>query len=698
MRDMMGLALVKGLRLERERGRVILMCVVAALLMHYVAPGMALAISSEQVNARLARHARCVETSVAAQMRLSPSLAPNTRLCGGTGQSGHVLEHDAVALRPDEVVRYVVRLDRPQTQMVDISVTVSDVASGTIDFVLPTWRPGRYEILDPAGTVREVRAESGSGESLGVEKVHKSAWRVTTGDAEVVTLHYRVYANSIANRTRHVDDTHAFLSGSTVFMMPGDRRTRPIRVTVEAPPGWRTTTGLEEDPASPGTFLAANYDVLVDSPLEIGIHDLIRFDVDGVPHEIALWGRGDWKEGKWGRDRLVNDFSAIVRSQRDIFGRLPYSRYVFIVHVGPGLRGGTEHLNSTIMQTSPATFESDSAYERFLGLVSHEFFHTWNVKQFRPAGIQPYDYVHENYTDLLWVAEGTTSYYDDLTLARTGLIPLTRYFRMIADAHGTLRTTPGRVHQSLAESSFDAWIKFNKPTPDSPNSTISFYSKGALVSLMLDMELRRHTDNRVSLDDVMREMFEAFPLSGPGYTTRELLDLLVRVSGLNFDEFFERYVSGTDELPLEEALSVAGMRLRFEPDRERPEVAYIGLRVSDRSGLAHVDTVLSDGPAYAAGVMHGDEIIAINGVRFRAGDLDRRTSAMKPGDEVRLMLLRRDEVREIRFVAASRENGRWTLTRDRQATEAQRAVYGSWLKHPWPGEERRDDAEPASDP
>ena len=628
---------------------------------------------------------------------VSSAAAQASRLCATLLLTLLILFFCATAARADDIVRYHIRIDQPQTQMVDISVTVRDVSTDTIDFVLPTWRPGRYEILDTAGTIREVRAVNGDGESLDIEKIHKSAWRVKTHSAAVVTISYRVYANSITNRTRHVDDTHAFLSGSSVFMMPGDRRTRPIRVSIDAPPGWRTATGLEHDPAVPGTFIAANYDVLVDSPLEIGIHERIEFDVDGLPHEIILWGRGDYRDGEFGRERLIKDFSAIIRDQIAMFGRAPYSRYVFMVHVGPGLSGGTEHLNSTIMLTSPATFERAASYERFLGLVSHEYFHTWNVKQFRPAGIHPYDYNRENYTDLLWVVEGTTSYYDDLSLVRAGLITPTRYFRMLADAAGSLESTPGRHHQSLAESSFDAWIKFNRATPDSPNSTISFYSKGALVSLMLDLELRRRTANRASLDDVMRELFEAFPLDGPGYTTRDLLDILARRSDSDFTEFFAAFVSGVQELPLADALAVAGLKLEFEPDDDKPEQAYVGLRLSDRGGLAVVDAVLADGPAYTAGVMHGDEIIAFNGQRLRPADLDRRVEALKPGAAVRLTLIRRDELRDIEFVAGARPNGRWNLTRDRDAAEAQRAVYKSWLKQPWPGERSNDEQEDDAD-
>jgi len=401
----------------------------------------------------------------------------------------------------DRPIEYRVAITRPTTQMVDVSMTVLDVERRTLDVAMPTWRPGKYEILDPAGTVREVRAFDGDGTPLPIEKIRKSVWRITTGGAETVRVDYRIFADSLRDRTRHVDDTHAFLSGESVFMFPMGRREDASVIHIEAPEHWSVASGLEPAEGDDRTLLAPNYDVLVDTPIEVGEHEVIEFEVSDTPHEIVLWG--EWDECD--RERLVEDFSKIVEVQRDIFGELPYERYVFLVHVGRGAGGGTEHLNSTIMQTRSASIEgsvdNSGAYQRFLGLVSHEFFHTWNVKQFRPAGIQPYDYLTENYTKLLWVAEGTTSYYDDLTLARAGLMKESRYFDRIADSIGGFLQRPGRKIQSLEESSFDAWIKFTKGSQDDYNTEISFYSHGAMVSLVLDMRLRETTGNRVSLDD-----------------------------------------------------------------------------------------------------------------------------------------------------------------------------------------------------
>ena len=306
-------------------------------------------------------------------------------------------------------VSYEISLPAPQTQMVEMTLHVDEVDGATLDLALPTWRPGYYSIIDPAGSVREVRAFDDRDRPLAIEKVRKSAWRITTGGAETVRVAYRVYCNSLDDRTRHVDDTHAFLSGSSVFLYPPKRRDDPITVSITAPAHWRVATGLEPVPGARRTFEAASYDVLVDSPFEIGVHDLLEFDVDGVPHEIAIWG-----DAEYDAETLERDFATIVRAQTAVFGMTPYERYVFLVHVAPGIGGGTEHLNSTIMQTRPGTFDDEDRYERFLGLVSHEMFHTWNVKQLRPAGLAPYDYDRENYTSLLWVAEGTTSYYDDL--------------------------------------------------------------------------------------------------------------------------------------------------------------------------------------------------------------------------------------------------------------------------------------------
>ena len=331
--------------------------------------------------------------------------------------------------------------------------------------------------------------------------------------------------------------------------------------------------------------------------------------------------------------------------------------------------------------------ENPEAYKTFLSVVSHEFFHTWNVKQFRPAGIHPYDYLRENYTDLLWVVEGTTSYYADLTNVRVGISKLDDYLKILSDAIHAMRNRPGARVQSLAESSFDAWIKFSRSTPDDANFTVSFYDVGALASLLMDMELRSRTQNRVSLDDVMREMYRRFPLSGNGYTTASMIALLETISQSRWDDFFARYINGTDQYPFESALETVGLDLSIQPEKKGDPIiqaSYAGLNLADRNGSAVVRSVLSDGPAYAAGVVLGDEIVAVNGRRVSASQFDECIELLEPGDTVTLHIIRRDELRTLSFKLAGKPNGRWTVVHMKDPTDSQKAAYQSWLHQEWP--------------
>ena len=618
------------------------------------------------------------------------------------GVFGAVLFLIAPALGGEPRVEYVVDLSRASSQLVGVEVVLRDTEPGDLELVMPTWRPGKYSILDQAGTVRRFEAADDTGRTLGWEKSRKNAWSIQSPGG-TVRARYEIYANSIGDRTRYADDTHAFLSGSAVFMWNPPRRGEEAIVRLEgAPAHWAVATGLEPVGDDPRVLHTPDYDVLVDSPIEIGELETTSFEYEGRPHEIAIWGRGDWD-----LDALARDFEKIVRDQHEVFGELPYERYVFLIHVAPNIGGGTEHLNSTIMQTRPGTFESESSYKGFLGLVSHEFFHTWNVKQLRPCGIHPYDYEKENYTKLLWVAEGTTSYYDDLSLVRTGLIDVDEYFKRIGGAITSLRRTPGRKVQSLEASSFDAWIKFNKRTPDSGNTTISFYSKGALVSLMLDLELRRRTDNAVTLDDVMRTLYERHPLSGPGYTPEDVVSVCAEMTGQDLSGFFDAYVSGVEELDFTAPLAWAGVELYFKPDEspwtlaaddtepeadgvedddETYERIDLGLSLTTRSGNVYVRSVREGGASFDSGIIVDDEIVAINDQRVSSTDIAGLLEHVSPGESIRVTTCRRGEIIERSVPAVATPAGSWKIRRLKDATPEQRENYRRWLKQDWPGE------------
>ncbi|MCA9279264.1 MAG: M61 family metallopeptidase [Phycisphaeraceae bacterium] len=585
-------------------------------------------------------------------------------------------------------VHYHVSLNKPQTQTCLITMQIRGIDTDTIDVIMPTWRPGRYEILDFAGTVRSFKAVGGVDtydyKQLKYSKIRKSAWRIETNGAKEITVWYEIYANSLNTRTRHIDASHAFLSGSAVFMMAPDARDNPCTVYFDMPETWKIATGLEADRSKSNQVKAANYDVLVDSPIELGTFDLIEFEVLDTPHQLAIWS-DEPGEPEYDREELIEDFTKIVEHAHDIFGSFPYSRYIFLLHVGNGIGGGTEHLNSTIMQTSHG-FSRGNRYNGFLGLVSHEFFHTWNVKQFRPAGITPYDYEKENYTTQLWIAEGTTSYYDDLMLVRAGLIDTSEYFRRIVGGHNYVLNRPGAKVQSLAESSYDAWIKFNASWPDSANTTVSFYTKGAMVSLLLDMEIRASTGNAKSLDDVMHTMYERFPQPGPGYTEADFQGVVEHIAGKPMDSFFEVFVNGTTDLPLVEALQNVGLELARSSDRVE---AYVGINANESNGTWKVSSVASDGPAFDAGIVVDDEIVAVNNKRV-SGSVNDAIDDLEPGDDVVVTMFRHGELVHVTFPAGSRNTGRWEIKRMNNPTASQVAMYEDWLKLDWPNKPDAD--------
>lgn len=603
-------------------------------------------------------------------------------------------------------VQYRVDLTRGSTQVATVRMRLEGISTEAVEVHLPVWRPGLYLILDQAGGVQRLSARGvgggGSGETLSASKVNKSSWKIETRGQSVIEVEYDVWCASLENRTRHLDDTHAFLSPSTVFLYAHEWRHLPIEVELTMPAAWRVATGLDQEKLADGgvKLKAANYDVLADSPIEAGLHDLITFDVEGVPHEIAVWtgetgfaaespvaSGGDLRTTeRYGK--LAEQFGKIVSVQKAIFGSLPYQRYVFLLHIYPGGRGGTEHLNSTIMQVGPDALRTDEAHRRLLSLTSHEVFHTWNVKRFRPAGLTPYDYQRENYTDLLWVAEGTTSYYEDITLVRAGLLKADDYLKSLAESIDTQQRRPGGKVQSLAESSFDSWIKFGKRTADAANSTVSFYDKGALVSLLLDLEIRQRTGNVRSLDDVMKLMYERFPSPERGYTTADLKRALSEVAG-DFDAFFAAAVDGTVELDYAGALAGAGLKYSTKPkaaeggdaagEGGRTSKPDLGVTVTDQGGLAVVSTVLSDGAGLAAGLAPGDVIIALDGRRVRGAEFEKLIEHRKAGDAVRIGFFRHDALREVTATLAARPAGKPTIERVHDATEEQKAVYKSWL-------------------
>ncbi len=605
-------------------------------------------------------------------------------LCDGIAAAAAVDKPDA----PSPSILHEVIFENPQTQMVQVVTRISSLDDvQNLDLELPSWRPGKYLILDKAGLIQEESATDESGVRLPVRKTAKNVWRIdrSSSAGNEVWFSYRMYADSIHDRTLYVDAHHAFLSGSAIFMNYSPIRSQPVCVQFQMPEGWEVATGLKQ--LDDKTWTAPNYDILVDSPIELGSHQRIEFSVQGKSHEVILWGDVDCS-----MEKLAQDLEKIVIECAEIWGGLPYERYVFLIHSAPGLGGGTEHWNSTIMQVEPQALEDESSYrKRFLPLAAHEFFHTWNVKRLRPAGLTPYDYSRENYTSLLWVSEGTTSYFEELILARAGLMEVKEVLDNWSGAVNQLFRSPGDAIQSVAASSFDSWIKFNRRHAHSSNSTVNFYHKGALVSLAMDLELRRAQTPEAKLENIMKLLFQNHPLSKGGFTEGDFQSLLNQTTDANWDKFWESYVDGFDPIPFDKLFPVIGLELGFQPREgefikfctaspKLPQIAYWGLRMNGNM----VRSVDSDGPCFLAGIHPDDEIVAINGKRFKSGSLDDAPGKWNPGDLVEVVFFRDDKLRTQSIRLGSQPDGKWTVRPASEPTESGKLEFQSLLGKPWP--------------
>ena len=567
-------------------------------------------------------------------------------------------------------IEYTLSMPRPFSHVFEVTLQFEGLASAreVIDVRLPVWRPGRYLVLDFAGGVTRFDARGGGGEPLTWAKTDKSTWRIRTAGATDLRVHYEVYADEFDQRTRGLDDEHAFVNGTAVFMYSPEYRSHPLELNVIPPAGWHVTTGL--DSTALNRFHAPDYDYFTDCPLEIGSQRDFAFDVDGVPHLLSIFGGGNWEP-----DTLIRDIGKIVRVNREFWGGLPYRRYVFLHCVAEG-GGGTEHVNSTIMATGPFVFRNPDTYGGFLGLLSHEYFHTWNVKQIRPAALVHPDFQKENYTEELWMAEGTTSYFDGVLLVRAGLSSREKFLEGVARGVYDDRLRPGNGVQSLAQSGFDAWIKYWRGNRESFNEESDYYEKGAAASLVLDLEIRHATGNARSFADVMREMYRRFPRDGPGYTNADVRSVTDEIGGEGVKGVFDSLINGTGSIDWERVLGYAGLELVASDGA--PGV-WTGMDLSEYGGRTRITRVIAGSPSSAAGLDIGDEVVAMDGRRITASGLRERLKDLAPGGSIHLSVFRRDRLRD--FIVKLEKPG-VTPYRVRQfenMTPQQKAILDAWL-------------------
>ena len=528
----------------------------------------------------------------------------------------------------DSPVHYRIEAPDPHNHLFHVTLTVAEPAAQQ-ELSLPVWIPGSYLVREFSKNLQNLQARQGS-KALALQQLDKHRWRVACQSGKPLVLHYAVYACDASVRTAWLDAARGFFNGTSLCLRAEGHTDQPCTLEIFAPENiadsaqWSCATGLfplKVDAQGFGTYRADDYDTLADSPVEMGPFWSARFTACGVPHRIVVAGAAPSFNGK----RLVADTRTICETAIRFWhgeGKPPFKNYLFMLNVVDDGYGGLEHRNSTALicarrdlpRTTPP--HSGEGYTTLLGLVSHEYFHTWNVKRLRPAEFARYDYAQENYTQLLWFFEGFTSYYDDLLLRRAGLLDHGGYLKLLTKTIHQVLQTPGRKVQTVAQASFDAWVKYYRQDENTPNATVSYYTKGALVALCLDLTLRR--EGRTTLDDVMRALWHRS--AGGPMDEATLRAVLLELGGRPFDAELDAWVHSTAELPLEELLGAHGISVK----REDPPIAQrLGLRVSE-TGAVQIKTVLRGALAEQAGMAAGDEWIGIEvqGQGWRIAKLD----------------------------------------------------------------------------
>ena len=568
-------------------------------------------------------------------------------------------------------ISYTVSMSKPYTHLLEVEMRLKSAAlPAQTELKMPVWTPGSYLIREYARHVQDFAVKSTGEKDLSWRKISKNTWQIDTqGEGEIV-VKYNVYANELTVRTNELNADHAFFTNAALLMFPKENLQASSTVKVIPFGSWKVATGLPKVEGQTNVFRAANFDILYDSPFEVGNFTEVPFTVEGIPHRFIIEGDGNYDTKK-----IAEDTAKIVEQAKAIFGELPYTDYTFILNLRGG--GGLEHLNSTALQWQRLGFKPEARYKAFLNLVAHEYFHLWNVKRIRPDALGPFNYESENYTRNLWVAEGGTAYYESILLRRAGLISDKDVLDSKIAVIKALQNRPGRFETSLEDASFDAWIKYYRPDENAVNNQISYYDKGELVNFLLDIEIRKDSGGTKSLDDVMRYLYNEFYKKNKNYTPADYQKAAEMMAGKLLGDFFGKYVRGTDEIDYNSILNGIGLKLVVDGNGKKQ--AYLGGNLTEADGKLTVTSLPSDTPAYQQGLNTGDQIVAIDGNRASQTFLQSYLSQMEPNDKIKLTVFRFDMLRELEITLGGQNNQNYSMMPVESPTDEQKRLYKQYL-------------------
>ncbi|WP_419700364.1 M61 family metallopeptidase [Mucilaginibacter sp. NFX135] len=569
-------------------------------------------------------------------------------------------------------ISYTVSFPEAQVHYADIEMHISGLKQNTLDLKMPVWTPGSYLVREFAKNIEAFSADAG-GKTVASPKINKNTWRIATKGISTINIKYRVYANEISVRTSYIDASHGFLSTSGIFIYPANMLHQASTIHIKPYKDWsKVSTSLEMVNNDPFTRVSPNYDILFDSPIEVGNQDVFGFDAAGVKYEVCMYGGGNYD-----KERLKKDLHSIVEQETAIFGENPNKHYVFIVHNHLRGGGGLEHLSSTVLGASRDAYGTEKGYQNFLSLAAHEHFHLWNVKRLRPIVLGPFDYDNENYTTNLWIAEGFTEYYQEIAVRRTNLYPPENYLDVLAGEFNILENLPGKNVQTVAESSFDAWIKAYRPNENSNNTTISYYNKGAIVGMMLDLEIINSSKGKYALDDVMKYMYtEYYKTKKRGYTDAEFKQGFEKFAGKKLDDFYKKYINGLTPVDYNKYLGYAGYKIVDElADNNDPALGIVTAITPNKKLI--VTSVVRGTSGYIDGINVNDELVTIDDVAVT--DAATILTGKKVGDKIKVGVIRDGLPLTLDVTLLKNARVKYKIVPVDNATAQQQLVRKKWL-------------------
>ena len=574
-----------------------------------------------------------------------------------------------------QTIAYQLRMPKPQNHYFEVEMTLSDFKEKELNLKLPVWAPGSYLVREFSKNLNLVKAFDENGKEIQVVKKTKNTWTVKSNGEKKIKVKYEVYSFELSVRTSFLDLTHGFVSGSCVFMYVDGYKEKKGTLEIVKPTFFKTiSTALPKASISIArdgseSFEFANYDQLVDCPIEIGNQVVFDFMASGVKHTVAMYG-----EGNYDIPSLKRDMAKVIETETAVFGVNPNKEYVFIVHNVVEGQGGLEHCNSSTLSVNRWTY-GGSDYLNFLNLVAHEYFHLWNVKRIRPIELGPFDYDQENYTSLLWVMEGFTSYYDELLLLRAGFYTKEEFLNKLQGSINYVEGSVGSRVQPVAHASFDAWIKAYRPTENSSNTTMTYYTRGYVLGAIFDAMIIDHSKGKQCLDHFLQHLYKKFYVElNRGFSEAEFKTELEKFTGKNLDDFFKKYINGTEILPYAEVFDKVGLNVKdittFKPS--------LGASVRDEGGKVMVKNVRAGSCAEDAGISVGDEIVGCNGNRVDQSMFEAMMAGLNTAETAELLIARDEKLFSVKVRMTNFRKLAFQLVK--QSETKNETLYNYWLR------------------